>query len=324
MAEEHAAAGGWFAASRIRREFAGGGRSVPAPLAFRFATKQPVYPMRLTGAGATHSLELELLIFGPGQATMEGLATKSVAPLHHGEPEEQTRRTRPFQPGDSRHISHPELERWTAGSMAATWLRGTLSPQQMQGDLTVGWHADRAPLGLYAYTSEDAWHNAAQVGAVLIFLGAVGLGLAFGNGRLPTRWSAVVSLAALAVAGLIRAGTPTVATTRMHEGLPLYVQQNLAQLTVVALLELPTGSPDEIVRQAFRREMEKRSVQLERSILIGDSPGEIDLVKLPGGTWRVLFHDAYGQPRYFKGWDFKPEGPHPVPSSSHASGAGSA
>jgi hypothetical protein len=170
-------------ASRVRREFAESGRSVPAPLAFRFKAERAVYPMRLTGAGAKNGLEVELVVFGPSGAEVAGLAVRAVAPVEFTEVGELAGRRGETQPRDARKVSHSELKRWAEGTAAATWLRGTLSPAQMQEDVVVNWSEGALPVGLHAMAEGDAWTNALALGGMVCLAGALvgGAGVRFGG-----------------------------------------------------------------------------------------------------------------------------------------------
>jgi hypothetical protein len=299
IATEHAAGGGWFAASRVTRDFTRSGRSVPAPLAFRFATKQAVYPMRLTGADATQPLTVELITFGPSRAEAKGLKVRTVAPVRPSEPEAKKgwKLTKPST--RERLISHPELVRWTQGARVATWMRGELSPAQMQKDMVIEWTGETDAQGLFAVGKEDAWLNAGALFGIVAFVGAMILGLAFGTRSAPRKWAGLVIGVALTGGLALRAFTPTVPSQK--EGTPLHwaIMRQITQLAAVALQDTPAPKNDDAVRAAFAKEM----ATYFPNHRIGDAPGEVMLHKLPGGQWRALFFNAYGQPMFFEGYD---------------------
>jgi len=309
VATDHAKSGGWFVASRVHRQFAESGRSVPAPLAFRFPTKQPVYPMRLTGAGATRSLNVELIVFGPSRAEIPGLSTRAVAPITYTDPNEKTGWIPARQPRDSRNITHPELVRWTQGSTVATWARGQLSVEQMQADLPIQWTSDHQPQGLYALSDDDAWGHAAMLGAGICFLGAIALGLKFGNGVPSRSWSASVLGVALASTPLMSALTPSIPTDHTtHPAVQRSNQRQISQAALIYISALPASADDAAVQAALTKGMEVFGPQFrdKTHIKIGDAPGHMSLHKQPDGSWRLWFFDAYGQPSFFEGTDVKP------------------
>ena len=303
VATEHATAGGWFVASRVRRDFAESGRSVPAPLAFRFPVKQALYPMRLTGAGATRPLEVELVIFGPGKAEITGLKIHTAAPLAQGEPSVQKLRVTEIQPRNARKITHPELLRWTQGTEVATWMRGTLSPAQMQADLPVHWTPNHEALGLFVQSTNDAQAQAALLGALLCFVGAMILGLVFRKRPPARKWAGAVVLIALASAVTLLTRSPTIAVKSPHDGLNFYELRLMAQTTAIAMIDLPGTSGDEVVQATFAQVLATFPPSRGHPLKIGDAPGETMLQKLPDGSWRVLVFDGYGQSHFFEGCD---------------------
>lgn len=297
IATEHAVGGGWFAASRVTREFTRSGRSVPAPLAFRFPTKQGVYPMRLTGADATQPLTVELITFGPSRAEAEGLKVRTVAPVRPSEPEAKKgwKLTKPST--RERLISHPELVRWTQGARVATWMRGELSPSQMQKDMVIAWTGETDAHRLFAVGKEDAWLNAGALFGIVAFVGAMILGLAFGTRPAPRKWAGLVIGVALTGGLALRAFTPTVPVQKSGELRNWSDMRQITQLAAIALYDLPVPTNDDAMRSAFAKELTAYFPKYR----IGDAPGEVMLQKLPDGRWRTLFFNGYGQPIFLAG-----------------------
>lgn len=303
IADEHAAGGGWFVASRVTRDFARSGRSVPAPLAFRFETKQPIYPMRLTGADATQSLTVELVVFGPSRAKAEGLEVRTASPVRPGEPEARTGWKLPKPSSDERMISHPELARWTTGAHVATWLRGQLSPAQMQKDMALEWTDETSAKGLFAVGEGDAWLNATALCGILAFVGAMILGLVFGTASPPRKWAGLVAGLALTSGLTLRAFTPAVPVETKRELSHWMELRQVAQVMMIVLADLPESASDAALRAAFAKELATYFPKQR----IGDAPGEVMPQKLPDGRWRVLFFGAYGQPTFFESLDAVPK-----------------
>jgi hypothetical protein len=274
---------------------------VPAPLAFRFGTEQALYPMRLTGAGATRLLEVELVVFGPGRAEVKGLKTRTVAPLTYEEPVAQKKWWGELQSRDGRKITHPELTRWTQGTSVATWMRGELSPAQMQADLFIHWNPSHEASGLFALATYDAWGQAALLGAVLCFVGAMILGLSFKNGPPARKWNGVVALIALVSGAMLRVFTPTIAVEPSSNGWRSMDLRMMGHIATTTLLELPGNASDEVVQATFAKVLGDFKPEHGSPIKMGDAPGEAMLHKLPDGKWRVWFFDSYGQPQFFEG-----------------------
>ena len=308
VAKEHVAAGGWFVASRVRRGFAGSGRSVPAPLVFRFAAEQPVYPMRLTGAGAKTPLELELFVFGPERAVATGLKPVAWGPVQTGDLAQKLYRRGSGQPGDGRVMTHPTLLRLTAGAAVVTHLRGILTPSEMHGDIQPRWEAAEPAHGLTAWAREAVWQTALVAGGALVFVAAVIWGFRH-DGRPPPRPRAagVVALAA-AAGGVALAWVPSVSTREAGEGkaIPRYAVRQVPQVAILALWELdPATTTDEAARAVFAAELKKFSDGQGWEMAIGDGPGQVELVKTPEGKWRTILYDAAGQAHYSLDEDFE-------------------
>ncbi|MBC8010287.1 MAG: DUF2330 domain-containing protein [Burkholderiales bacterium] len=309
VAREHAAAGGWFVASRVRREFAESGRSVPAPLLFRFAAERPVYPMRLTGAGAKEALELELFVFGPERAVAEGLETVAWGPWREGNPQELYGRRATGQPRDARVVSHPVLARVAKGTAVVSRLRGKLTPEQMQADIRPRWEAGaEASHDLVAWASEAAAQAALAAGGGLALIVSIWLGFRQGGRRQPWRRSMAVVGAGLATGAVVFAALPSVATREVHSGksIPWYAVRQVPQVAALALWELdPATTSDDAARAAFAAEFRKFLDGSGWKMEIGDAPGQVELVKTPEGKWRTILYDGAGQARYRAEEDFE-------------------
>jgi hypothetical protein len=138
---DYAAEGWCFVASRLRRDAAGQALMTPHPLVLRFATSQPVYPMRLTAHGVAKALELELCVFGAGTAAAPGMkvvCSDRVLRQHTGARSASD---------DGLEVVHSALEPLTMGAPHATLLRGSFTPAQMTSDLpiTIGLPQRRRP-----------------------------------------------------------------------------------------------------------------------------------------------------------------------------------
>jgi hypothetical protein len=300
VAVEHAEAGGWFVASRVRRAFVESGRNVPAPLVFRFPAERPVYPMRFTGAGATRALEVELFVFGPERAVAEGLEPVAWGPVQTGDPREGVYRRGTGQPHGGRVVTHPELRRLTEGTAIVTRLRGTLAPQAMQADIHPRWEAGgTAAHGLVAYAEESLWQVVLGGAGGVLLLGMIVVGFYHQGEPGPWRWRGVVLGMALATGALLFGCLPSVAVREAKGGIPGYERRRIPQVAALVLGELdPAKTTDAQVREAFAGELKKFLGPADWAMPIGDGPGEVDLVKQPDGRWRVYLYDTAGQARF--------------------------
>lgn len=300
-AERHAAAGGWFAASKVRRDFAERGKSVPAPLVFRFPSERPIYPMRFTGAGATEPLEVELFVFGPERAVTDGLEPRAWGPVEFGEPEKLKGLWRGSgQSHDVRVVTHPRLRRLAEGAAVVTHLRGNLSTTEMQADLVLWWEAGgRSAKGLVAYAQEAAWQSgcAAGVGGALIAM--VVLGFVHDGRRPPLRRSLPWLAGGVATACVVAWALPSVAVRERKGGIPWFDQHQVEQAALMVLLETNPAETDSArVNAKLAAELDRYFKPNGWSIGVGDGPGQIEVARQPSGKWRVLRYDAAGQARY--------------------------
>lgn len=310
VAREHAAAGGWFVASRVRRELADQARSVPAPLLFRFATERPVYPMRLTGAGATAPLELELFVVGPMPARARGLSAKAWAPLRIGDPAEGNHRRGSGQPHDARVITHPMMVRLARDGSVLTHLRGSLAPARMREDMRVEWVADAEPAkGLVAWARAAAAQSAlaAAGGVALIF--SVVIGFRRDGARATRRQLGGALVAGALTGGVLWLLLPSVATRDDAEGRTMrwYERRQVPQVAIIALGTLdPATTSDAEARAKFAADLKKMLLEPNGwEMEIGDGPGQVELVKTEDGKWRTVLYDSAGQARFNPREDFE-------------------
>ncbi len=313
-AERQAEAGAWFVASRLRRDFAERGRSTPAPLVFRFEAERPLYPMRLTGAGARRPLELELFVFGPARAEVDGLRALAWGPLRRGDAAEQGAGWRSGQTPDSRLITHRRLLGLTEGTSTVTHLRGRLRPAGMSEDLVVVW-VDEGPAarGLWAWSHAAALQIGVLSAAGLALLVALARAWLVGGTRARPRVASWV-LAVCLAGGLVLAWC--LPSVRVREGEPLmhgYERRQVFHVAESALGEMNPEEADEaMVREVFARELRRAADQMGWRIAVGDGPGEAELEPLPDGRWRLVLHDMAGQAwtlpgrEVVVGWDYSP------------------
>jgi hypothetical protein len=126
---------GWcFVASKLRMT----GETLPAPhpLGLRFAAESPVYPMRLTGvgndvSGNAVSLELELLVYGNGTASVSGMKVVSSGPLEFDDERLSWRLD------DRIQLAHDGVKPLAKGATWGTRLAGFFTPEAMREDIRV-------------------------------------------------------------------------------------------------------------------------------------------------------------------------------------------
>ncbi|MEM8882637.1 MAG: DUF2330 domain-containing protein [Planctomycetota bacterium] len=147
---------GWsIAAMRLRTN--GRGRRVAHPLVFRFATPEPVYPMRLTGVGATR-LSLDLFVAAPRQVAWDGMETRSAGEF-----------------GKDYRRLHPEIVRLVPRPLVLTHLHGELDAVAMRVDLRptfVDYERNR-PHFYTASSIRRAWPKLLHIVWVVLVFGVV-------------------------------------------------------------------------------------------------------------------------------------------------------
>lgn len=193
---------GWvFVASKVRAPAEHGVVRLH-PLAFTFATPEPVYPMRLTGVGAT-TLALELYVCGAGRALAEGMDVSFCATA------------------DRFSGLSDELSLRVGNAGVLTKLVGDFDAASMARDIVLGWEAYEGAATVYL-GPRAAFHRAAGQGgtaalALLIVAGLVGRRLAGRGGRhawLVDVLAPFVALGCAALVGiLVHRSLPTVPGT---------------------------------------------------------------------------------------------------------------
>ncbi|MBX3381685.1 MAG: DUF2330 domain-containing protein [Phycisphaeraceae bacterium] len=134
---------GWvFVASKLRRSFDEALVSAPTPLIFTFATGKPVYPMQLTGAGASDLLKLELFVFGDRFASASGCASLRRARVDSSRSPGRMN----LQGTTEVLVSHRLIKELVSGATHATQLSRTLSPREMDRDIDIEF-VDRSETG---------------------------------------------------------------------------------------------------------------------------------------------------------------------------------
>jgi len=141
---------GWvFVASKLRRDNADARQTSIHPLAFKFATRVPVYPMKLTAAGKSDCV-VDLYVFGDKRAGARHFSVKRC-----------DRVSQNWQPDQASYrnswlgISDPEVLSRISHSTVGTKLSAQLSPTQMDSDVEIKWNGFWEK-GALAYSNSGA------------------------------------------------------------------------------------------------------------------------------------------------------------------------
>jgi hypothetical protein len=152
---EYAREGWVFVATRIRRDADTSSVSATHPLVFTFKTKQPGYPMRLTGA-LHDRCKVDLYVFGPGRAQVSGFNVERCETLRQ----------------DEWKVNHPQILRLIGTAEIATKLSAHLRAAEMDHDVVLTWER-------FERTSPVRFtHEGALILAVNLGTGVLGLTLA--------------------------------------------------------------------------------------------------------------------------------------------------
>lgn len=292
---------GWvFAASRVRRDAASNGTNSLPPLGFTFASREPVYPLRLTGVG-NGPLDVELFVFGPERAKVEGLTVLDCRPTDYRLPEYPEW----FVPRDRLVMAHPGLAAAAPGAGWVTRLSGVLSPERMRKDATVQWDGFSEARDV-RYSARGAWItvlNRTVSALCLLILGVAGVARL--RGREPVvswRPSLAVALVAALITALMYTRLPVIPVRLEARFSRLSDAKNQFLAVQLALMdELPTNAPVtlESAREAIRRGLGAQispsmRAKLGYEIREEDSPYHYSLHQVPGGV-EVRFYDAWGR-----------------------------
>ncbi|MBX3388560.1 MAG: DUF2330 domain-containing protein [Phycisphaeraceae bacterium] len=131
--EDYVKRGWFFAVSKLRRSFDEARLTAPTPLIFKFAASKPVYPMQLTGAGATAPLRLELFVFGKSFAFASGFDSVRRADVEILESGQGYY----WRGSTNVRVSHALVKEVVGDAPCATLLRRTLRPGDMNRDIDI-------------------------------------------------------------------------------------------------------------------------------------------------------------------------------------------
>ena len=296
IVSEHTRAGGYFVAARLRRTADDTQPTAPAPLIFTFKTSQPIYPMKLTGAGATRPLDVEMFVFGDTRAVMDGMEVQACVPIEPSaavDGQEWPRRSM-----DTIQLSHTALRELCAGTKIVTRLTGTFAPGQMNRDLTIRWESSKGSTGLLKYAPGDTAGRAALAAFAMLFCSAIGAAWRWGTYQAPLRPALLSILTAAVAAGAIWFSLPTVPVVRIEPSIISRRRtQELAKNWLIRVVDLkPSENTEAQVHEITQQVLKDSSFGGERSpVREGDAPNNYHLRRLPAGTWQFIWIDEYGR-----------------------------
>lgn len=167
---------GWvFVASKLRRDNTDARQTSIHPLAFKFSTSVPVYPMKLT-AIAKSDCVVDLYVFGDQRAGARHFSVKRCDHVaKNWQPEHQDRRWNSWL-----SISDPEVLSHIGHSAVGTKLSTRLSPTQMDSDVEIKWNGFWEK-GAIAYSNMGALTVTLNVVLILVPLIWISVGACRGS-----------------------------------------------------------------------------------------------------------------------------------------------
>jgi hypothetical protein len=162
-----------FVASKVRRPAGAFESTTLHPLAFTFATKTPVYPTRLTALAST-DCRMDLYVFGTQRARAPHFNVVRCDKLQPPGSSGVARPGAPFR------ISNPEVLKFIGNSTVGTKLSGTLTPEQMQEDVQIGYRF-YSHAGRLVYSASSALTIALNISVSLAGIAWALLGLTRGS-----------------------------------------------------------------------------------------------------------------------------------------------
>jgi len=166
---------GWvFVASKVRRESAGNVPTALHPLLFEFATKTPVYPLRLTGVGGD-DCTIDLYAFANGRAKARHFSVARCERVAHNW------NPKPRQPWNvGLRITDSDLAGFIGKATVGTKLTAKLGPKQMNSDVEVKW-TGFSHKGTNVYSYSGAFTVALNAAVPLAALGWLLMGASRGG-----------------------------------------------------------------------------------------------------------------------------------------------
>ncbi len=210
---------GWvFVATKIRADASSDDVRNLLPLAFTFPAKQPVYPMRLTGA-LNETLDLDLYVFADRRAVAGDIRAVHARDFLAG--------SGPL--GIDGLTTHPEILRRAGSAASLTVLSGRIEGDAMHRDVDITW-APRTEIRTLVVTAPVARMRAATAGSIVAALGlCIGASWIRGRERRELRTSPTTRTFAVVAAVAAAASAVTAfawsAQDRLPDGAALVVSR---------------------------------------------------------------------------------------------------
>ena len=196
LIEDYAKQGWVFLVAKLARD--GGGESAAHPLAVKFATQKPVFPMRLTSLAGT-TTQVDLYVAGDGAASAEGFTLRSAD--HYERIQGSQDLAEHYKAARTRlAIGSPDAARYLWDGCVVTHLSASLTPaEQMQKDVWLALSPLTAPYRETVYSASGR----RQAVQVVLLLGGVCMVLLLGVACRYRQWPNRLAIRTLAVLALL-------------------------------------------------------------------------------------------------------------------------
>lgn len=284
---QHAREGWSFVATRLTREASTSEPTTAHPLVFTFTTDAPIYPMRLTGAGAERDLSVELFVFGASRAAAPGFTAAAGAPVWlHEEPRSIVRHR-----ASRIQVQHSTLGPLIDGAAYGTRLTATIKPADMQRDVMISWIGG-GPIGRTAHSETSRAGLSLNIGLLSAFLATAIVGL-FERARGLRRGTAVIGALVLGpLSGIVTLGAvPAVPGIRPRD---TWRSSNDVLREFYEATE-GDGRAGELANARSRLDEFLAAFNAANGTTLrrGDGPGQVELRERDGMIWIVTV-DAAG------------------------------
>lgn len=280
---------GWvFVAVKLRREFELADLSAPTPLVFRFPSRSCIYPMRLTGAGASSPLDVELYVFADRAAmarSFRSVRHSTVAVVENMDHPPPSKSTDVI-------VSHRRVRELIGTATRATLLRATLRPDRMISDVIIDFD-ERREHGGVAIGRSLLYHVSVCGGLIVsCAVGMYYLRRRARPGRVYRPWLLVRNSALVGVAAglLVLAVLPSI-----HEARGGWAEFMSAYRVRDSIFTIIDEIPDDATDAQIGTMMLKTAAQERPNLRLPkheDSPGNFTVRRVDGGfevsvyTWR--------------------------------------
>lgn len=286
---------GWcFAAAKIR--WSEDGTLTPHPLKVVFPASEAVYPMRLTGVGATQPLALDLFIIGKEMAEAKGLSNWRCETLARDTIDWYDGPIDQYKGESTRlRLGHPQITSLLWDGAVLTHLSGSLAPEEMaKRDVAIAWRPAE-PMQREFYTEAAAgvrgWTTMLSALALALFVTSLLTLRQETPGRRIVRTALLPGLALSTLAGVVVAWTTPSVPTNVDES-------RFDRILIAERIETDLLLKDYKPHASAAAYIDMLLHDPPQHLTRGDVPNGVVIEEDESG-WTVTFHDRDATPQTF-------------------------